>query len=213
MKRPIANLAFVKIGYSLDWKGVDNHIFQLVIDVQFCIKLPHSLYDSGTGKVIPLTSPIFVQTPTIPSSTNQKLVFRTDNSNDKNGDGNNSDNNKKYIAPTITATTIPVPFSISSKMRCFVGSLSLSVMANYFGSSRFLDSHRKIDKVCGHNPIIQPVFPNSTTQSTCLNRVWLCFKMLMLDVFLDVCCEAYTGGNDVGSRDTLVHEICKISSY
>ena len=58
LKYRITNLPYIKLVCCLADKTWDAHIEQSPIDIQFCLRLPQSLYDESTGHITPLKSPI-----------------------------------------------------------------------------------------------------------------------------------------------------------
>jgi len=57
LKHRIADLSYIKVVCYLDGKMNDKRIKQPVVNVQFCLKLPQSLYDSETGIFGPVFTP------------------------------------------------------------------------------------------------------------------------------------------------------------
>lgn len=49
----IADLVYIKLFCHIDGKYMDVYILQAAIDVQFCLKLPQSLYDFSTDNIVP----------------------------------------------------------------------------------------------------------------------------------------------------------------
>jgi len=58
LKYRITNLPYIKLVCCLADKTLDAHIEQSPIHIQFCLRLPQSLYDESTGHITPLKSPI-----------------------------------------------------------------------------------------------------------------------------------------------------------
>ena len=56
-KDRIEDLSFIKLSYYLDSNTVDKRISLPGINLQYCLKLPQSSYDSSTGDITALTTP------------------------------------------------------------------------------------------------------------------------------------------------------------
>ena len=57
LKDCIGYLTYIKLGCTLDGSVVDTRVCHSLIDIQYFLKLPQSLYDTGTGLVVPISSP------------------------------------------------------------------------------------------------------------------------------------------------------------
>ena len=208
LKDRLIDLTYIKLGCTLDGSMVDTRVCQSPIDFQYCLKLPQSLYDTGTGSVVPISSPKRVtkdmtQTQSL-SSPRKKLIF--DNVSNDAKDPVDMDGG------TGLGTSTPPPTSIvpvTPKMsRLFGSPFSASTVSSFFGSMSFLDAQDSFDNVFGLKPFILDTQPVRGTPVDCLSRVRNYADKCMLDIFLEICREDYVGGADAGSKNKLVHEVC-----
>ena len=64
LKYRISDLSYIKVVYCLDGQMMDTRIKQSAVNTQFCLKLPQSLYDSDTGVVEPIFTPMKMKSTT-----------------------------------------------------------------------------------------------------------------------------------------------------
>ena len=210
VKDRVADLAYIHLICTLDGKETDARVCQAPIDFQYCLKLPQSLYDPSTRKIVPLSSPKRVTkrvfNPESLSSPREKLLF--DNSTTQNDSGSDSDNEAEVAVVNTPETQPTVP--ITPKMSRLFGNPSASAtISSFFGPMTFLDTQNVFKTIFGHDPIILDTEPVKGTPVECLTRVRTYADKCMLDIFLEICREDYVGGDDAGSKSKLVHEICK----
>ena len=209
LKDRISDLNYIKLGCSLDGSAVDTRVCQSPIDFQFCLKLPQSLYNTGTGTVVPGSSPKRVpkQTtnPQSLSSPREKLIFGSDEKGSDDPASDDSENEGNTNTPSKKT-----PAQVTPKMsRLFGSSNNTATISSFFGSTSFLDDQMIFDATFGSNPLILDSQPTKSGPVDCLTRVRTYADKCMFDIFLEICREDYVGGDDAGSKSKLVHEICK----
>ena len=133
----IEGLCYINLGCYLDDNTVDKRISQPGIDIQFCLKLPQSSYDTSTGEITVLTTP---GTPakSTPHSPAKKLIFNA---------GSDDDDSASVSSP---AKSVNTPHAVTPKMSRLIGSASSGdTVTSYFGPMSFLDDQKEFDTIFG----------------------------------------------------------------
>ena len=197
---------------TIDENSVDFRIFQEPLLLLVYLKLPQSYYDTSTGDITQLKTPVnppsqvkYAPNAPVDVVTNFPSLFSlVDNTTILN----------EFSTSSNPPLKIPMPSKPTSKMSHLLGlnNRNGTTVVIFFSPMNFLDDQTSFSNVFGSKPILFGINPYYHDADHTGSKLRAYADKYTFDIFLDICKEDYVGLYDGGSESKMVYEICKTIS-
>ena len=227
LKNRPEDLSYFVFLASIDPRVVDTRITQEDFSTGFSLKLPLSMYDVTTGKVVEelgkrrsierkgesgLSKLVGKSNPDVMQSLRKSLFAggANGNSGDEAEDDSSSESPPATPASGNSAARTLGPTSRSPKMDRLLGTNSSKVATGYYGPLTFLDNQGAFNGVFGSDPSILPALPlqNGKPSKALREEIDRFIDACKLDVFIGSCKNYYVGVGNKESDTQATHAAC-----